>query len=136
MAMRIDGSCHCGQVTFEAEVDPERVEICHCTDCQSLSGSAFRVLVPAPAKDFRLLTGTVKHYVRTAESGNKRLQAFCPDCGSSIYSAPASEAPQAYNIRLGTVRQRDSLPPKRQYWRRSALPWVDHLGSLPSLEKE
>ena len=33
--MRIDGGCHCGFVTFEAEADPEKVAICHCTDCQS-----------------------------------------------------------------------------------------------------
>jgi hypothetical protein len=22
--MKVDGGCHCGQITFEAEVDPER----------------------------------------------------------------------------------------------------------------
>jgi len=38
--MKIDGHCHCGQITFEAEVDPNSVMICHCTDCQRLSGSA------------------------------------------------------------------------------------------------
>jgi hypothetical protein len=47
--LKIDGGCHCGLITYEAEVDPEHVEICHCTDCQSLSGSAFRVFVPASA---------------------------------------------------------------------------------------
>jgi hypothetical protein len=104
--------------------------------CQSLSGSAFRIVVPAPAKDFRLLTGELKHYVKTAESGNKRMQAFCPECGSSIYSVAAMPEPKAYNIRVGTARQRDELPPRRQYWRRSALHWVDNVGSLPSFDKE
>jgi hypothetical protein len=40
--MKIDGHCHCGEITFEAEVDPDALNICHCTDCQTLSGSAFR----------------------------------------------------------------------------------------------
>jgi len=39
--MNIDGSCHCGQITFEAEIDPDRVRICNCTDCQVMPGSAF-----------------------------------------------------------------------------------------------
>ncbi len=41
--MKIDGHCYCGEITFEAEVDPNGLNICHCTDCQTLSGSAFRI---------------------------------------------------------------------------------------------
>ena len=41
--IHIDGKCHCGQITFEAEIDPETVSVCHCTDCQTLTGSPFRV---------------------------------------------------------------------------------------------
>ena len=44
--MKVDGACHCGRITFEAEIDPERVRICHCSDCQVLSGSAFRITAP------------------------------------------------------------------------------------------
>jgi hypothetical protein len=40
--MKIDGRCRCGNITFAAEVDPATVVICYCTDCQTLSGSAFR----------------------------------------------------------------------------------------------
>jgi len=28
--MKIDGRCHCGYVTFEAEADPETTTICNC----------------------------------------------------------------------------------------------------------
>jgi hypothetical protein len=41
--MHIDGECHCGRVTHEAEIDPARSSICHCTDCQPLTGSPYRV---------------------------------------------------------------------------------------------
>jgi len=46
--MRIDGSCHCGAVSFSAEIDPDRVMVCHCTDCQVLLGAPFRAVVAAP----------------------------------------------------------------------------------------
>ena len=43
--MKIDGRCHCGYVTFEAEADPETTTICNCTDCQTMSGAPFRALI-------------------------------------------------------------------------------------------
>src|ERR671910_3192360 len=109
--MKIDGSCHCGYITYEAEIDPEKVGVCHCTDCQSLTGSAFTTAVQAAKEAFRLLSGQPKIYVKTAESGAKRAQAFCPECGSSIYSAAVSD-PQVFNIRVGTARQRGELRPR------------------------
>jgi hypothetical protein len=126
--VRIDGGCHCGRITYEADIDPEKVGVCHCTDCQSLSGSAFVVYLPVPKEAFRL-RGEPKIYVKTAESGSRRAQAFCPDCGSRLY-ASADKDPQVFNLRIGTVRQRASLPPRAQVWCRSALPWVMNLGSV------
>jgi len=76
--MKIDGHCHCGQITFEAEVDPTAPTICHCTDCQTLTGSAFRINIPAPAEHFVLRSGTPKSYVKTAESGNKPTNGATP----------------------------------------------------------
>ena len=42
--MQVDGGCHCGAIAYRAEIDPARVAVCHCTDCQALSGSAYRVV--------------------------------------------------------------------------------------------
>ena len=55
--MKIDGRCHCGFIAYEAEVDPDEVFICHCTDCQAISGTVFRRAVPVPEGFFKLLTG-------------------------------------------------------------------------------
>jgi hypothetical protein len=131
--MKIDGHCHCGSISFEAEVDPEALTICHCTDCQTLTGSAFRVNIPAPAEHF-MLRGTPQTYVKTAESGNRRRHAFCGTCGTPIYAC-AVDSPQSYALRVGTITQRALFAPKRQAWRRSALPWVDGLGGVPAAEK-
>ena len=49
VAMKVDGQCHCGQIRYEAEIDADKVNVCHCTDCQTLTGTAYRVSAPAPA---------------------------------------------------------------------------------------
>ena len=128
--MKIDGQCHCGYITFEAEADPQNVAICHCTDCQVLSGSAFRTVVRV-GDTFRLLSGEPTIYVKTAESGSKRAQAFCPRCGSPIYATSAGDGPKAHGVRLGTVRQRDQFVPKLQIWSRSRQRWIENFASIP-----
>jgi len=132
--MKVTGGCHCGAIGYEAEVDPGAVSVCHCTDCQALSGSAFRVVVPAKREGFRLM-GKPKIYVKTAESGRKRAQAFCGNCGSPIYSADVTD-PQVFNIRVGTISQRGSLPPNKQIWCRSALGWAMHLEPVAQTQKQ
>ena len=113
--MKVEGQCHCGQLTFEAQIDPGVVRICHCTDCQTMSGTAYRVTVAAPAATFVMRTGQPKIYIKIAESGNQRAHAFCGNCGAQIYSA-APKDPQVYAVRVGTLKQRRELPAKNQIW--------------------
>ena len=133
--MKVDGGCHCGYITYEAEVDPGAVTICHCTDCQTLTGSAYRVNVQTTPSTFRLLTGQPKIYVKTAESGTKRAHGFCPECGTPIYSTAPVPNPERYGLRVGNIRQKAQLPPKRRGWCRSALPWSQNIESLPQSPK-
>ena len=133
--MKIDGSCHCGKITFEAEIHLEDVFICHCTDCQTLSGTAYRVVVLAPSETFTM-HGEPKTYSNVAESGRERIQAFCPDCGSPFYSCDPGDGPKIYGIRVGTIRQRDQLKPKSQYWCHSALDWTKDLSKMPEFNTE
>ncbi len=133
--MQIDGACHCGQITYEAEIDPDKVVICHCTDYQTLSGTAFRTVVQTAEDGFTLLSGEPKIYIKTGSSGAKRIQSFCAECGSPFYSTSVGDGPKIYNIRLGTVRQRDELPPKLQIWSRLAQHWLGDLDEVKIIER-
>jgi hypothetical protein len=132
--MKLHGSCHCGYITFEAEADPDKASICHCTDCQTSTGSAFRTNIAVPGNSFTMLSGEPTIYVKTtADSGNPRAQAFCPKCGSPIYSTTPGDGPKpSYMVRVGVLREREQLVPKVQNWSRSARPW---LGDLPSIRR-
>ena len=129
--MKIDGQCHCGHVRYEAEIDPEQVSICHCTDCQTLTGSPYRVTVSTSRDRIRMTGNEPKTYVKIAESGRKRFQLFCPECGSPLFVTGEGAAAERWGIRWGSIRQRGELSPKRAVWRRSALPWIGDVSSLP-----
>jgi hypothetical protein len=131
------GRCHCGQISYEAEIDPARVGVCHCTDCQKLTGTAFRAAIASLPGTFALKSGTPKVYIQTAESGSKRAHAFCPECGTPIYSAAPSPNPSIYVLRVGGIDQRAQLaPPARQIWCRSALPWSMDLTGVERIERQ
>lgn len=134
--MKVEGQCHCGKIAFEAKVDPGTVSLCHCTDCQTMTGSAYRISVAAPAASFVLKSGQPKTYIKTtADSGNKRLQAFCPDCGTPLYASNVVDPP-TYTLRVGSLRQRTQLKPARQIWCRSAQPWSMDVTDVPKFERE
>jgi len=134
--MKIDGQCHCGHVAYEAEIDPEQVSICHCTDCQALTGSAFRVTVHAAKADIRIIGNQPKLYTKTGDNGRKRLQFFCPECGSPLFTTGEDAEAQSWGIRWGSIRQRDQLAPRRRIWCRSAPGWLGTVESLPGTETE
>ena len=129
--MKVHGSCHCGAIRFEADADPEKAGVCHCTDCQSLTGSAFALYLQVSKETFRLTSGEPKVYVKTAQSGNRRAQAFCANCGSRLWAAAEKDSP-LYNLRIGTLRERAELRPRTQLWCRSAMPWINDLASVPA----
>ena len=134
--MKIDGHCHCGKITYQAEVDPGVVYICHCTDCQAITGSAFRWAVTVAEADFKLLTGIPKTYVKIADNGAESHQLFCPDCASPLYSTSITPGPKRLNLRLGTARQRAELQPKSQCWHRSAQKWVNDIREMSAIETQ
>jgi hypothetical protein len=135
--MKFTGACHCGAITVEGEADPEKTTICHCLDCQTGTGSAFRVSVPVSGADLKIGGKPATYLKTTAESGNPRLQAFCPTCGTPIYSTSPGEGVQpSYMLRVGILDQRDQFAPKRQIWFRSARPWVTEIAAVPRVETQ
>jgi hypothetical protein len=74
--MRIDGRCHCGYVTFEAEADPETTTICNCTDCQTMSGAPLRAVISTRPGTFMLLSGKPTEYRKTADKWKRPFASF------------------------------------------------------------
>ena len=83
-----------------------------------------------------MVSGAPRTYVKTAESGARRAQVFCPECGSQIYATSTGDGPKIFSLRTGTLNQRDLLKPRMQIWRRSALAWIGEIDSIPARETQ
>ena len=75
------GSCHCGAVTFEAQVDLGAVGTCNCSRCRRLGV----IWSFAPKEDFTLLSG---EEVLTSYRFNKMVieHLFCSVCGVEVFA--------------------------------------------------
>ena len=122
--MKITGKCHCKGIYVEAEIDLSTIYACHCTDCQIFAGGPFRVIVNVEKEKF-FTKGNPKEYIKIGDSGNKRIQAFCGICATSLYST--SPKRDKFSLRTGFLDQREVLIPKKHIYARSSAKWLKNI---------
>ena len=89
-----------------------------------------RTIAPLPGTF--ALHGSPTHYLKAADSGRQRVQAFCGTCGSQLYACDPGEARERLSLRIGAIVERHALaPPARQIWCDSALEWAFDLSAIP-----
>ena len=50
--LTLNGKCLCGSVQYSCEAEPIVTAICHCTNCQRQTGTAFSMTVIVPKESF------------------------------------------------------------------------------------
>ena len=118
-----EGGCQCGAVRYRLEGEPVVLAVCHCSECQRQSGSAFGMSLIVPRRAFQLLSGETKTFTRTAESGRDVACVFCPACGTRVYHVPGLPGDNL-NVKPGTLDDRSWLAPAIHVWTKSKQPWV------------
>ena len=117
----VNGKCHCGQIDVEAVMKKSELRACHCTDCQQMRGAPPRVIAIAPTNKITVF-GRPKEYIKIADSGNKRIQAFCGNCGTHLFATDLEKS--FFNLRAGFLKQRFDLEPKQHVFTKSSMPWI------------
>ena len=99
---RVEGGCLCGDVRILATGRPYRVGLCHCLDCRKQHGALFHASAIFP-QDSVTITGATNEYAG---------RAFCPRCGSSVFSRSADEI----EVSLGALDAPDQFMPTYELW--------------------
>jgi hypothetical protein len=135
MAEAREGGCQCGSVRYRFEGEPVALAICHCSECQRQSGSAFGMSLTVRKEDFELLSGTLKSFTRSADSGRLVTCAFCPECGTRIYHEPQYRK-GSINIKPGTFDDVSFLRPMLQVWTIRKHAWVELAPDITAYERQ
>ena len=118
--MAITGGCLCGAVRYELQGEPLFGGLCYCTDCRKTSSSHTAALaVPEAALK---VTGELKRYAKPGGSGKNVARAFCPNCGTGIYSAGESRA-GVVMLKVGTLDDTEIFKPMAAVYVSRAPSW-------------
>ena len=124
------GACMCGQVTFEADHDPNRILNCHCQSCRRHTGAPIATLVVFDPNHVRF-AGTPRKKFASAP-GVKR--AFCPNCGTSLTWETTLGDEPICAIHVSAFSEPDSLVPDGHTFYGERLPWLEVLDQLPRFD--
>lgn len=130
---QIAGGCLCGKVRYSANTEPAFVGVCHCTDCQKFTGSAFAVIVGVPKQALKI-EGKLATYSKAGDTGKTIERRFCPECGSSI-ADEASAMPDVVMLSTGTLDDASWVKPSMEIFCDSAQSWVHLQGDMKRFPK-
>ena len=119
-----EGGCQCGALRYQITAAPLVLYACHCSECQTQSGSAFGMSLAVPSDAFSMRSGTPKVWTRSSASGHGVACAFCAECGVRIYHRPERK-PGSVNVKPGTLDDTGWLDPAAHLWTGSAQPWIN-----------
>jgi hypothetical protein len=132
--MPITGGCLCGAVRYTVSAEPITTAICWCRDCQHFAAGSGTVNVVFPVEAVKL-SGPLRDYSSTADSGNRMHRQFCERCGTPVTSA--SEArPHLVILRAGTLDDPEVARPALTIWTESAPSWACMHEGLPTTPRQ
>lgn len=127
------GGCACGHIRFTVGEPFMGIGACHCTDCQKSTGGGPNYVALAAPAGLTVTKGEAKLYRSTGDSGGEVSRAFCPECGTPLWSTPAG-AP-FLPVKLGALDNHADLKPAIHIYTSSAAPWHLMGEGLPTFPK-
>lgn len=123
-ANRLEGGCACGEVRYRLTSAPMFVHCCHCTSCQTETGTAFVLNALIEADRVETVAGAAVPVLTPSESGRGQQVWRCPSCQVALWSNYGGTKDVIRFVRIGTLDQPGALSPDVHIYTRSKLPWV------------
>lgn len=124
------GGCLCGKVRYQIWSSPLTVGFCHCRQCQLAPGAPLNAFAVFDKQNVTF-TGDAP---ATFASSQLSRRAFCPTCGTSIYTDVRNIG--YYSIRVGTLDNPADFPPQLHFGVESQIPWVQIHDDLPRIRTD
>jgi hypothetical protein len=130
--MTVTGGCLCGAVRYEIDAMPIVTRACWCRLCQTIGAGSATVNTCFPSDKIKI-TGELRDFVSTADSGNRMHRRFCPVCGVHLFSE-AEARPHLIFVRAGTLDDRELARPSATIWTSEAPSWACIDETIPRLD--
>jgi hypothetical protein len=114
----INGSFHCGKVSWNALSPIKTVVKCHCQNFRKLQGGDYSNWVVLAKEQFEISTD--KEIIVRYQFNERSEKSFCSACGTVIFAINGKHFPEHKLVSLGTIRDYDdSLKPQIEVYTES-----------------
>jgi hypothetical protein len=117
------GQCQCGAVRYTVTGKQVAAFVCHCTDCQRQSASAFGMAAWIAEAEVQVEQGNLQEWIRHTPSGKQMVCRFCGVCGSRLIHQVLGSG--YLSIKPGSLDDPSQCQPIAHIWTRSKQPWID-----------
>ena len=128
------GGCACGAIRYEISDEPMFENACQCRDCQRMSGAGHGSYLTFSDRRRVKLQGEATHWDIVGDSGNVKIPAFCPTCGSPVYLTFTAR-PELFTVHAASLDDPSRYKPQAVTYSVRGYAW-DHLDpALPKFDK-
>ena len=116
----LTGRCGCGAVAFELSAPLQAAAYCHCTRCQSRTGTAVQASARIEPGSFSLTAG--EEHLRDWSPPGGLSKVFCGECGSALF-AWDPETKEVSIVRMAAIDGDPGVRPQARQYVAYAAPW-------------
>ena len=128
-----NGSCLCGEVTYDISGNLGIFQYCHCSRCRKFTGSAFASNLFVSPEQFKWVKGESFIGTYAPKETKHFATAFCKNCGSSL--PWRSKSGKAVIIPAGTLNEHPGIEPSQNIFCASKAEWYKAPSELPEYDE-
>lgn len=127
------GSCLCGAVHFETRGAPVMAGHCYCLNCQKSSGAGrvFHAMFP---QEQVTISGEMRGFDYTADSGSVVTNLLCATCGSPLFGRSA-RMPGMMTVRVAAYDGETGIAPAMEVYVKRRRAWDGEVDGVPRFEE-
>ena len=124
--MNLTGGCYCGAVRYEAQGPATECTMCHCRDCQRVSGAPALAWFTVPTSRLRYTQGAPVEF----SSSERVWRGFCGQCGTTL-TWRHEDIPDLIDVTTCSLDDPELTPPRDHTFASSQVRWLHLCDELP-----
>ncbi len=122
MEEMLKGECLCGKIKYEVKNKFKAFYLCHCKQCQQLTGSAFASNIFTDSDNIKWVEGleTISKYEHPSREFSK---SFCSSCGSALPFL--NKSGKSIIIPAGSLIDNPNIIPQANIFNVEKACWLD-----------
>jgi hypothetical protein len=134
MSTLYTGGCACGAIRYETSSEPVFANHCQCRDCQKRSGTGHGSYLTFARRADVAVRGEAGTWQVAGDSGNAKVHAFCPTCGTPVYLTFVA-MPELIAVHAASLDDPRQFGPQAVTYAIRGHPWDSIDSSLKRFER-